>query len=303
MAEKRYYWLKLKEDFFRSKDIKKLRKIAGGDTYTIIYLKMMLLSLKNDGKIFFEGVENTLAEELALDLDENEDNVVVTLEFLKSRGLIEEISPEEFSLTETIKSIESKCASALRVEKHREKKKAKEEKALHCNADVTDVTLCNDYVTYKRYGDIDIDIYIEQQQHKDNKNSTNDSNCQDTLSTDFQELSTNFTDEDMSRLCVEMQKNGIDPAVITSMLMSEKEETIYQMQAFSKKNKSDWAKISNPTKYFVTAISKKYRYAKDIHVMNKKANSMCPECHGTGKITMRIGNTEETATVICKCVH
>ena len=42
MAEKRYYWLKFRDDFFDSKRIKKLRKMAGGDTYTIIYLKMML---------------------------------------------------------------------------------------------------------------------------------------------------------------------------------------------------------------------------------------------------------------------
>ena len=42
---KKYYWLKLNEGFFRDKKIKKLRKIAGGDTYTVIYLKMQLLSL------------------------------------------------------------------------------------------------------------------------------------------------------------------------------------------------------------------------------------------------------------------
>ena len=36
---KKYYWLKLKDDFFNSREIKKLRRIAGGDTYTIIYLK------------------------------------------------------------------------------------------------------------------------------------------------------------------------------------------------------------------------------------------------------------------------
>ena len=41
---KRYYWLKLKDDYLDSPKIKKLRKIAGGDTYTIIYLKMQLLS-------------------------------------------------------------------------------------------------------------------------------------------------------------------------------------------------------------------------------------------------------------------
>ena len=53
---KRYYWLKLPDDFFRQKPIKKLRKIAGGDTYTIIYLKMLLISLKNEGKLYFDGV-------------------------------------------------------------------------------------------------------------------------------------------------------------------------------------------------------------------------------------------------------
>ena len=48
---KKYYWLKLYSDFFTSKRIKKLRKLAGGETYTIIYLKMQLLALGNNGYI------------------------------------------------------------------------------------------------------------------------------------------------------------------------------------------------------------------------------------------------------------
>ena len=37
MAEaKRYYWLRFRDDFFDSKRIKKLRRMAGGDTYVII---------------------------------------------------------------------------------------------------------------------------------------------------------------------------------------------------------------------------------------------------------------------------
>lgn len=48
---KRYYWLKLPDGFFRQKAIKKLRKIAGGDTYTIIYLKMLLVAMKASMKI------------------------------------------------------------------------------------------------------------------------------------------------------------------------------------------------------------------------------------------------------------
>lgn len=36
MPEKRYYWFKLQEDFFNRKEVKLLRKVAGGDTYTVI---------------------------------------------------------------------------------------------------------------------------------------------------------------------------------------------------------------------------------------------------------------------------
>lgn len=138
---KKYYWLKLKEDFFRDKKIKKLRRIAGGDTYTIIYLKMQLLSLKNNGALIFEGVEDSFVEEIALDIDEDVDNVKVALMFLLKNGLLEETEQDHYVMTETIKCIGSESASAERVRKHREIQKQKEEqKALQCN---TEVTNCN----------------------------------------------------------------------------------------------------------------------------------------------------------------
>lgn len=90
MAEtKRYYWLKLQNDFFSSKRIKKLRKLAGGDTYTIIYLKMQLLALKKDGQLEYTGLEDTFAEEIALDIDESPEDVQVTINYLLSCGLME----------------------------------------------------------------------------------------------------------------------------------------------------------------------------------------------------------------------
>ena len=62
MAEgKRYYWLRLHHDFFDSKRIKKLRRMAGGDTYTIIYLKMQLLAMKTDGTLTWTGLEDDFA--------------------------------------------------------------------------------------------------------------------------------------------------------------------------------------------------------------------------------------------------
>lgn len=63
---KRYYWLKLPDGFFRQKAIKKLRKIAGGDTYTIIYLKMLLVAMKQDGKLFSRALKTLFMMNLLL---------------------------------------------------------------------------------------------------------------------------------------------------------------------------------------------------------------------------------------------
>lgn len=128
---KRYYWLKLPEDFFRQKPVKKLRKIAGGDTYTIIYLKMLLVSLKNDGKLFFDGVEENFCEELALELDEQEENVRVTVQFLMSQGLLKLMDETEYELTECSKMVGSESASAERMRRLRDKK------ASQCDIGVT----------------------------------------------------------------------------------------------------------------------------------------------------------------------
>ena len=72
-TNKRYYWIKLKEEFFTDKRIKRLRRISGGDTYTIIYLKLLLLSLKDEGKLYYNGVESDFIKELALTIDETDD--------------------------------------------------------------------------------------------------------------------------------------------------------------------------------------------------------------------------------------
>ena len=72
---RRYYWLKLRDTFFEEPKIKKLRRIAGGDTFTIIYLKMLLLSINNGGMLIHEGIEEDFSDELSLVMDEDAENV------------------------------------------------------------------------------------------------------------------------------------------------------------------------------------------------------------------------------------
>ena len=138
--EKKYYWLKLKEDFFRDKPIKKLRKIAGGDTYTIIYMKLMLLSLREGGNLFFDGIENDFAEELALDLDEDADNVRFTMLFLLESGLLEEVNEHQMLVTKMPELTGSETAGAERARRFRQNQKALQNNAdaLRCNTNVTE---------------------------------------------------------------------------------------------------------------------------------------------------------------------
>lgn len=120
---KKYYWLKLYSDFFTSKRIKKLRKLAGGDTYTIIYLKMQLLALGTNGYIAYEGLENSLASELALDIDEKEDDVQVVINFLLQFKLMEQIDECTYLLPFVIECTGSETGRAIRLREARKKAK------------------------------------------------------------------------------------------------------------------------------------------------------------------------------------
>ena len=145
VKNKRYYWIQLAQDFFKSKEMKLLRKIAGGDTHTIIYLKMMLISLEDGGHIYYDGLADNLAEEIALVIDENVEDIKITLIFLESKGLLARNSDRDYFLEQVPEMVGSETASARRVRKFREN-----QLVLQCN---TDETKCN--------GDIEKDIDTE----------------------------------------------------------------------------------------------------------------------------------------------
>ena len=159
MAEnRRYYWLKLKEDFFTDKRIKRLRRISGGDTYTIIYLKLLLLSLKDSGKLYYDGVETDFIKELALTIDEKEDDVMVTVNYLIAQNLMEIIAEnDEYFLTEIPSLIGSETASTRR------SRKSREQKMLQCN---TTATLMQQNCNTEIEKEIDIELEKEGERKK-----------------------------------------------------------------------------------------------------------------------------------------
>ena len=148
-GQKRYYWLKLQNDFFSRKEIKRLRRIAGGDTLTIIYLKMLCRSLKDNGKLYYDGLDNDFVSELAMDIDEDTENVQITVNYLIKTGLLEQIDEVEYTLKDAESNTGTETAVAARVRKHRERRKA-----LQCNTDVTAV---------KQLGNVEIEKEIEKE--------------------------------------------------------------------------------------------------------------------------------------------
>lgn len=167
MAEgKRYYWLKLKDDFFTSKRIKKLRNMAGGDTYTIIYLKMQLLAMKTDGIIRWSGLEENFADELALDLDEKPDDVSVTLMYLLSTGLAETQDNISFFFPYAIENTGSEGASAQRVREFRDRQ------ALQCNVQPLQSNACVTQVKQMCNGEKEIEKETEIDTDKKKKSTT-----------------------------------------------------------------------------------------------------------------------------------
>lgn len=165
MANKKYFWLKLKDDFFKKREIKKLRRLAGGDTYTIIYLQMQLLAIKSDGIIYFEGTEKDIFEQLELELDEDIENIKMTVHYLMHNNLLEINEKDDCFLPDTLNCIGKETESAERVRKHREKNKIKQlqsnEQTLHCNMHALQ---CNSTVT-KRNTEIEIEIDKDINKH------------------------------------------------------------------------------------------------------------------------------------------
>ncbi len=123
MAERRIYWLELPQGFLDSLVVKKLRLMAGGDTYTIIALKILLKGLSEDSVIKYQGIEDTFAKELALELGESAIDVEIVVGILLACKWLTKENKKTYIVSKTQEMMGSESASAERKRKSRENKK------------------------------------------------------------------------------------------------------------------------------------------------------------------------------------
>ena len=120
MAEykhKKYYWLKLKEDFFDSDTIEWIEEQENGKEYCLFYLKLCLKSLQTNG-ILIRNVGQMLipydVSKLAEMTKTPSDTVRVAMELFKGLGLIQILENGEIYMTQLEEMVGSQTEGAAK---------------------------------------------------------------------------------------------------------------------------------------------------------------------------------------------
>mgnify|MGYP003305132685 CR=1 FL=1 len=151
MAEKKYYWLKLKRDFFKRHDVRIIEQMPNGKDYILFYLKMLLESIDHEGALRFSETIPYNEQMLSVITDTNVDVVKSAMAVFVELGMIELLEDRTIYMNEVQKLIGSESAVAERVRKHRENRKL-----LQCNTDET-----------KGNTEIEIDKEIDKEKEKE----------------------------------------------------------------------------------------------------------------------------------------
>lgn len=161
---KRYYWLKLKEDFFEDDTISWLEEQENGKDYVIFYLKLCLRSLNDEGQLIRYVGERLIpydVKALAKLTDTAPDTVAVAMKTFLDIGLIEHLETGEIYMTQINEMIGSETDAARRKRKQR----AKEAKLESVNQEK--LMACDNVTAMSQKGHTEIDIEIDKEIDKD----------------------------------------------------------------------------------------------------------------------------------------
>lgn len=129
MAAKRYYWLKLKEDFFDDDTIQWIEEQPNGQLYCLFYLKLCLRSIKTDGvlvrkvgQMFIPYDVDKLAEITKTPVD----TVRVAMELFKNLGIIQILENGEICISQFEDMVGSETDKAALMRKKRAAEKAEQ---------------------------------------------------------------------------------------------------------------------------------------------------------------------------------
>lgn len=135
MSEKRFYWIKLKTDFFNQETIDFLMSQENGSDYVVLYQMLCLKTANNGGEMSTRIGEMIVPYDVKKIVREAKyfctDTVMVALELFKQIGLVYMEDNGVFRIANYGEMVGSETSSAKRVREHRARK------ALQSNGEVT----------------------------------------------------------------------------------------------------------------------------------------------------------------------
>lgn len=125
VAEGRFYWLKLKRDFFKRHDIRIVESMPNGKDYVLFYLKLLCESVDHEGALRFSDTIPYSAEMLATITDTNVDIVKSAVKIFCELKMMDISSDHTIFMTEVNRMIGSAVDNdnANRQRRYRERQK------------------------------------------------------------------------------------------------------------------------------------------------------------------------------------
>lgn len=126
MEGKKFYWLKLKRDFFKRHDIRIIEGMTNGREISLFYIKLMLESVDHDGELRFSETIPYTPEMLSTITFTDLETVKRGLEVLESFGLLVQTEDGTLKLPKVVTMIDSASDSdeARRQRRCREQKRS-----------------------------------------------------------------------------------------------------------------------------------------------------------------------------------
>ena len=122
MAEKKFYWLKLKRDFFKRHDIRIIEEMPNGKEYILFYLKLLLESIDHEGTLRFSDTVPYNEQMLSVITNTNIDVVKSAMKMFIELNMIEIFDDQTIYMAEVEKLIgsETKWAEKKRIQRAKE---------------------------------------------------------------------------------------------------------------------------------------------------------------------------------------
>lgn len=127
--KKRYYWLKLKKDFFKRSDIKLIESMTNGKEYILFYLKLLCESVEDDGILRFNETIPYDINMLSVVTDTNVDIVRSAMELFQKLGMVALIDNDTYYIKEVEKLVGHESHQTKRKRENREAKELDQAKS------------------------------------------------------------------------------------------------------------------------------------------------------------------------------